>query len=243
MRLDEATIMVVDDEPFLRECYSRWLQMRGCRRVVTAANGQAALSLIERDPFDALISDIHMPLMDGLQLIRTLRERGIVIPSIIFVSGYLTENSAEIFDLGVECMLAKPFRSETLLREVETSLADRRDLWHTPMADNPGHEVRIERVTPGPTADSESICFGRGGFCAPISGGVQQGPVNFVITLADESQEMRGQGNMLWYSPQTHLGAVQMEYLHPDSRERLLQLVTTAKPGRFIPAATSLTAR
>lgn len=234
MRLDQATVLVVDDEPFLRDCYYRWLQRRGCSHVFTAGNGIEALALIETEKFDAMVTDIHMPLMDGIQLIRAIRERGFTIPSIIFVSGYLEVDRAEMFELGVECILGKPFGAKLLLDQVEISLADRSDLWQTPLPDRPVQEVWIERVTPGPHAAAGSICFGRGGFCAWLPNPVGEGPVNFVITLDSEPQELRGQGYMRWYSAETRIGTVEFEYLDPDSRVRLLELVGSHVYGEHV---------
>jgi len=234
MKLADATILVVDDEPFLRECFARWLKRRGCDLVFTAGNGVEALALVEIRRFDVLITDIHMPLMDGIQLLREIRSRGIAIPSIIFVGGYLEMDRAEMFELGVECMLAKPFLAESLLLAVETSVADRCDLWLTPMPEKPVQEVWIENVMPAAHAAVGSVRFGRGGFCASLTDSVGEGPVNFVITLDSDPKELRGEGYVRWYSAETQIGAVQFEYLETGSRERLLKLVAAEERGRLL---------
>ncbi len=65
-------ILVVDDEGVIRELLSRYLTRRG-HAVVTAVNGEHALRLAEQGSFDVVISDLHMPGMDGRALIRRLR--------------------------------------------------------------------------------------------------------------------------------------------------------------------------
>src|ERR1035438_4781454 len=74
MRLEEATILVVDDEPDLREVFSAWLQQAGCL-VFTAANGAEALEVLDAQKIDALVSDIRMPVMDGIALVQAIYEK------------------------------------------------------------------------------------------------------------------------------------------------------------------------
>ncbi len=57
-------ILVVDDEPAIRKGVGRYLRQRGCA-VEIAADGAKALDLVARAPFDAIVTDIQMPLMDG----------------------------------------------------------------------------------------------------------------------------------------------------------------------------------
>jgi len=124
MMLDEATILIVDDEPILQEICTLWLKQGGFRQVLTASNGLEALVLIEERKIDLLITDVHMPQMDGMVLIRTIRERGFSIPSIIFMSAYTDVDLAELSNLGVKKFLEKPFTPEILLEAVTTSLCE-----------------------------------------------------------------------------------------------------------------------
>jgi len=117
---------------------------------------------------------------------------------------------------------------------VETSVADRCDLWLTPMPEKPVQEVWIENVMPAAHAAVGSVRFGRGGFCASLTDSVGEGPVNFVITLDSDPKELRGEGYVRWYSAETQIGAVQFEYLETGSRERLLKLVAAEERGRLL---------
>jgi CheY-like chemotaxis protein len=124
MILDEIIVLIVDDEPILQEVCAFWLKQGGYRRVLTASDGIAALTILEGGRIDLLIADIHMPKMDGMALIRTIRERGGSIPGIIFMSAYMDFDPAEMFDLGVTKFLEKPFTVEILLETVETTLSE-----------------------------------------------------------------------------------------------------------------------
>jgi CheY-like chemotaxis protein len=123
LNLDAAYILIVDDEPELLEVFQAWIAAAGCPNVSTAPDGMEALELCTHTPFDLIISDINMPRMDGITLLRNLFKRGQHMPSIIFVSGFDAVDRAELRELGVDAFLAKPVRRKELLLAVETALA------------------------------------------------------------------------------------------------------------------------
>jgi CheY-like chemotaxis protein len=123
MRLEGARVLVVDDEPDLREVFSAWLQQAGCL-VFTAANGAEALEVLDAQKIDALVSDIRMPVMDGIALVQTIYERKLVIPSIILVSGFGTSWPLETLGHGVYTLLDKPLRKQDLLLVLQNSLME-----------------------------------------------------------------------------------------------------------------------
>jgi CheY-like chemotaxis protein len=122
MRLEEATILVVDDEPDLREIFSAWLQHEGCL-VFTATNGAEALEVLAAHRIDAMVSDIRMPVMDGVALVRTIFERKLPIP-IILVSGFGNVEPTEMYRLGVKALMEKPLRRQDLLCVLENGLME-----------------------------------------------------------------------------------------------------------------------
>ena len=77
MQLKDATLLVVDDEPYYCEIAKDWFEREGCK-VLTAENGVAALQLLEREKADAIITDIRMPGMDGVELVRRLKASGLL---------------------------------------------------------------------------------------------------------------------------------------------------------------------
>src|ERR1700679_3890367 len=114
MKLTEARVLVVDDEISLREMFAKWLRASGCADVRVAADGEEALAAIQLAPVDVLITDVPMPVMDGVTLVRRLVEMGERVACIIFVSAFSDIDPREMYDLGVEAFLAKPFRLEEL---------------------------------------------------------------------------------------------------------------------------------
>jgi CheY-like chemotaxis protein len=100
-------ILVVDDEPMVRFLLVRFLEEEG-HTVDEAADGIDALEHLNQRPYDLLITDVHMPRMSGIDLVRALRRRGNHIPLVVMDSypDLFTES-----EVGAEAfaMLAKPF--------------------------------------------------------------------------------------------------------------------------------------
>lgn len=100
-------VLVVDDEEGIRDLLSRTLALAEYD-VETTADGRAALESIRNDGYKLLIADLRMPGMDGLTLIREVKQINPRLP-IIIITGYSSESSAiEAVNLGVAGYLTKP---------------------------------------------------------------------------------------------------------------------------------------
>lgn len=103
-------VMIVDDEPKLRQGLQTLIPWESLDLTVTAAaaNGKEALEMMEKEPPDIALVDIRMPLMDGLQLIRRLATSGHQVQCII-LSGYADfEYVKQAIKYGVAGYLLKP---------------------------------------------------------------------------------------------------------------------------------------
>ncbi len=101
------TILVVDDEPMVRFLLSSLLEDEGYT-VLIASNGSEALDILERQTVDLLITDTHMPMMSGIDLVRVVHQRYPYLPIIVMDSypdAFLESASAE----RVFATIAKPF--------------------------------------------------------------------------------------------------------------------------------------
>ena len=120
-------ILNVDDKP--ENLYLVEALFRGHgHEVVSAQDGQEALSAAHKTSFDAVVSDLLMPRMDGFQLIRELRhdERFHGIPIIVYTATYTDpRDEALVRSLGADRFLIKPVETEVLLRTVEEAVRDR----------------------------------------------------------------------------------------------------------------------
>jgi len=116
-----ASILVVDDEPILREALKRLLSLDGYE-VAVAKNGEDALGCIPRQGFDVIVSDLRMPGLSGLELLERSRAANPRV-GVILVTAYATVDAAvEALRLGANDFLLKPFEMEDLRRSVERVL-------------------------------------------------------------------------------------------------------------------------
>lgn len=103
-----STILIVDDELSVLDLIAEALEAAGYT-TITAVNGRGALDVIAGRTVDLLITDAHMPGIDGLELLMTARSRQIPLPAIV-MSGYQSDLSDERWrDKGVAAFLSKPF--------------------------------------------------------------------------------------------------------------------------------------
>jgi two-component system response regulator MprA len=120
------TVLVVDDEHRLREALRVALELDGYQ-VGTAATGEQALRRIERAAVDAIVLDVTMPGITGLEVCRALRERGDRTP-VLLVSGLSTgADHAAGLAAGADDYLTKPFDLDEFLARLRTLLGSR---WH-----------------------------------------------------------------------------------------------------------------
>lgn len=122
-RKTRPRILVVDDEASIREVLSKTLALAEYD-VDVANDGQSALERLRAAEYDLLITDLKMPGVDGLTVIREVRRSNPGMP-IIIVTGYSTESSAiEAINLGVSGYLTKPFRVPRILAAAAKALGE-----------------------------------------------------------------------------------------------------------------------
>ena len=120
-----ATILVADDEPSMREMLSIVLQREG-HRVLLAEGGRAAVELLRREPVDILVSDVRMPDMNGVDLLREAKHLDPQVIGIMITAFASTESAVEALRLGAHDYLSKPFDVDELKAKVREALEHRR---------------------------------------------------------------------------------------------------------------------
>src|SRR6476659_6550374 len=119
-----ARILVVDDEQSMRELLAIVLRREGYD-VVLADNGHAAVEIIEREPVDVLISDINMPDMSGVDVLRAAKKLDQDILGIMITAFASTETAIEAMRLGACDYLSKPFDIDLLKMKVREKVENR----------------------------------------------------------------------------------------------------------------------
>ena len=118
-----ARIVVVDDEESIRRAICMVLAIHN-HKAIPAADGRTGLQLCLKENPDVVITDIMMPGLTGLQLIRKLRETSPDL-LIVVVTGYMASTASELKREGVDHIFGKPFSLVGLLETVENLLASR----------------------------------------------------------------------------------------------------------------------
>ena len=114
-------ILIVDDEEGLRRLLVRVLA-KGGHEAIAVASGAEALRQVAAEPFDLVITDIKMPEMDGLELLRQLKEYDPALPVIVMTAYGTVESAVEALRAGAYDYLAKPFEIDELKLTVAKAL-------------------------------------------------------------------------------------------------------------------------
>src|SRR5579871_89432 len=148
-------ILVVDDEPVTARSYARALAAAGYK-VSVAHDGREAATLAKSCPFDVVVSDIAMPDMDGLALLRVIRETDLDVPMIFMTGSPALESAMEAIEYGAFRYLVKPIAPDALidavaravvvhkLARVRREAAAVRELEGKPIGDRAGLEARFQ---------------------------------------------------------------------------------------------------
>ena len=117
-------ILVIDDLRSARKVLLKHLATIGNINGAEATDGKEALSLIEQTPFDLILSDCHMPNMDGLQLLAELRsaEPTKSLPFILITGSAHKETIEKALSLGVSDIMIKPFSADTLKEKINGAI-------------------------------------------------------------------------------------------------------------------------
>ncbi|HVZ43499.1 MAG TPA: ATP-binding protein [Ramlibacter sp.] len=139
-RIPESRVLVVDDGPENRELVSLVLAEQGLW-VEEAENGRAALDRLAAHPFDLVLMDMQMPVMDGFAATRELRRLGVSVPVVALTANAMKGYEEELLAAGCTAYLTKPVDIDGLIAEVARLLG--------------GEELRDLQVTAAPAAATE----------------------------------------------------------------------------------------
>ncbi|PZS08680.1 MAG: DNA-binding response regulator [Solirubrobacterales bacterium] len=141
-------VLVVDDEPAVRRALERALALERYE-VALAADGEEALDLLARGPTDAVILDVAMPRLDGLEVCRRMRQAGDRTPILMLTARDAVDDRVRGLDAGADDYLVKPFalrelqaRLRALLRRATEGAGDEIVRYADLVLDPVAHEVR-----------------------------------------------------------------------------------------------------
>jgi EAL domain-containing protein (putative c-di-GMP-specific phosphodiesterase class I)/CheY-like chemotaxis protein len=124
----KGRVLIVDDEDALRDAYAEMLRDEGYEVETARSSAEAidVLDLLQRSELDLVLSDIQMPGMSGVQLLRAVRERDLDLPVVLITGSPAVDTAARAVEYGALRYLVKPVSLDLLLRTVGDAVRLRR---------------------------------------------------------------------------------------------------------------------
>ena len=119
--ISEISILVVEDDAALLKIMTTMLLRKGFI-VHEASDGHLATFVLAKHKVDLVLSDVQMPVMDGLELLEKIRAANPALPVVLFVTGQADVDEQDCIQLGASGLLRKPVRSAALFAEIEKLL-------------------------------------------------------------------------------------------------------------------------
>ncbi len=118
-----SLVLIVDDIAAMREQYAYDIERLGQHRTITASGGAEAIQLLEAEPVDCLILDLEMPGSDGFEVLKTMKQRGLKTPVIVYTGTGNYDRCVRAIKLGAYGFIAKDEPLERVINEIENALA------------------------------------------------------------------------------------------------------------------------
>jgi two-component system chemotaxis response regulator CheY len=122
--MENATFLVVEDSPTMRQLISFSLKRFKNARIIEAVDGVDALKKLSGESIDLILTDINMPVMDGLKLVSLVRQntQTRAIPIIIITTEGAEEDRERGLALGANAYISKPIQSSHLIKTISDLL-------------------------------------------------------------------------------------------------------------------------
>ena len=115
-------VLIVDDVRAMAEQYAYDLERLGGYETAVATGGAAALEMLARESIDCMILDLEMPGVDGFEVLRTLQQRGVDLPVIVYTGTGNYDRCIQAIRLGASNFIDKAEPMERVVQEVENAL-------------------------------------------------------------------------------------------------------------------------
>jgi len=123
---ENLRVLIVDDSRAMRRIIRGYLERSGISRIAEAGNGQAALDLIRFQALDLIISDLNMPVMNGMELLKALKSESEFeqITFVILTVEAIQKTMNRALAMGPDSYILKPVTEGLFIREVKRTLTE-----------------------------------------------------------------------------------------------------------------------
>ncbi|QDU95433.1 response regulator [Lignipirellula cremea] len=122
-----ARFLIADDSGTMRKIIIRSLNALGVTDIVEAADGEQAIALFAKQPFDMVLTDWNMPGKSGLEVVQAIRTAGSKIPVMLITTEGEKSRVVQAIQAGVTDYVVKPFDSEKLRAKIDKHLSQLAD--------------------------------------------------------------------------------------------------------------------
>ncbi|MCX7276017.1 MAG: response regulator [Burkholderiales bacterium] len=151
-----AHLLIVEDDELLRDGLAAQLGQAG-HQVATAANGALGQTLLETSRFDGVVLDLGLPVMDGMHLLRWIRQRQLALPVLILTARDGVEDRVEGLNAGADDYLTKPFSMAELEARLGAMLRRSRLPAFGGSLEMPTGRLRLDATQPLAWLDDEPL--------------------------------------------------------------------------------------
>jgi CheY-like chemotaxis protein len=238
----KKTVLVVDDERDLRDMIVMALSAKGyC--VLSAPDGQEALDIVEANVVDAVISDLRMPFVDGMELLERLKLLDVWKPIVVLMSAYHDLSSADAYEGGAEGFLTKPFRMVNVHDSLQRLLIGPEQRWSLPPTEPPEQQMSLRVPSIEAGRQQRILDLGRGGMCMRCEGPAPKRDerVAFAVDIdKGPIPRLAGTAVVRWTRRESGRDALptcglEFESLGEDSLGDVLAWLDREKPVTYIP--------
>jgi ABC-type sugar transport system substrate-binding protein/DNA-binding response OmpR family regulator len=220
---DAPTVLIVDDNADIR-AYLRTI-LQGQYRLLEAEDGQRGLELAREQVPDLIVSDVMMPVMNGLEFCQQVKKDGISshIPVILLTARALEKHQIEGYESGADAYITKPFSPELLLARIDNLLQSRhqlKDLWSVKAATEPATPAAAVMPAPTPIEDA---------FISRFKGIVEERLTDSNLSVEDLAADMGLSRVQLYRKVKALTGSTPIDLLRKARLSHAQQLLQESK--------------
>lgn len=247
-KTNNPTILLVDDDQGLRKAILFDLNRKGYH-VIEAENGEMGFDLIkknENNSIDLVISDVKMPVCDGITFLDKVKKNNLIKPLVILMTGYADITLEEALDFGADEVVIKPFERKAFLNMISKTLTNQNEKWKQPSSNSTSAsflKIDLTFLNFEQSISEKRFNLGRGGFFINHNYELSNKNtlISFHITFEKGSLNLlEGEGLVRWSrnKNEKHLPigcGVEFIYLNNNCREQIIDYLKVHQLKPFIP--------